>query len=92
MTATGPTSWPPSSRDGFPTGPSTPGAWGSPARCACRSRWRPGEKRAATFALAWDFPVVQFRNPIDGTRWRKRYTQWYPGSYQGWAIARDLLA
>ncbi len=52
----------------------------------------PGEKRAATFALAWDFPVVQFRNPTDGTQWRKRYTQWYPGSYQGWAMARDLLA
>ena len=51
----------------------------------------PGEQRAATFALAWDFPVVQFRNPIDGTLWRKRYTQWYPGSYQGWKIASDLL-
>jgi non-lysosomal glucosylceramidase len=51
----------------------------------------PGERRAATFALAWDFPVVQFRNPFDGTRWRKRYTQWYPGSYQGWAIAQNLL-
>ena len=37
-------------------------------------------------------PIVQFRNPVDGTQWRKRYTQWYPGSYQGWAIARDLLA
>ena len=51
----------------------------------------PGEQRAATFALAWDFPLVQFRDPVDGTIWRKRYTQWYPGSYQGWAIARDLL-
>lgn len=51
----------------------------------------PGQQRAATFALAWDFPVVQFRNPVDGTQWRKRYTQWYPGTYQGWAIASDLL-
>ncbi|MGD0379825.1 MAG: GH116 family glycosyl hydrolase [Acidimicrobiales bacterium] len=51
----------------------------------------PGQQGAATFALAWDFPEVQFRNPVDGTRWRKRYTQWYPGSYQGWAIARDML-
>ncbi len=51
----------------------------------------PGEKQAATFALVWDFPLVQFRNPVDGTIWRKRYTQWYPGSYQGWAMARDLL-
>ena len=51
----------------------------------------PGQQRAATFSLAWDFPVVQFRNPIDGTQWRKRYTQWYPGTYQGWAMARDLI-
>jgi non-lysosomal glucosylceramidase len=52
----------------------------------------PGAQHAATFALAWDFPIVQFRNPVDGTQWRKRYTQWYPGSYQGWSIASDLLA
>jgi len=51
----------------------------------------PGERRAATFALTWDFPVVQFRNPIDGTKWWKRYTEWYRGPYRGWAIARDLL-
>jgi uncharacterized protein (DUF608 family) len=51
----------------------------------------PGERRAATFALVWDFPVVQFSNPVEGTRWHKRYTQWYPGGYQGWQIARDLL-
>jgi len=51
----------------------------------------PGEKQAATFTLVWDFPMVQFRNPVDGTIWRKRYTQWYPGGYQGWAMARDML-
>jgi len=51
----------------------------------------PGERRVTTFALAWDFPVVQFRNPVDGTRWWKRYTQWYRGPYRGWDIARDLI-
>ncbi|HUC36791.1 MAG TPA: GH116 family glycosyl hydrolase [Acidimicrobiales bacterium] len=52
----------------------------------------PMERKAATFVLAWDFPVVQFRNPVDGTRWWKRYTQWYPGPYRGWQIASDVLA
>ncbi|HEX2239528.1 MAG TPA: GH116 family glycosyl-hydrolase [Actinomycetota bacterium] len=51
----------------------------------------PGETRVIPFALAWDFPVVQFRNPINGTRWSKRYTQWYPGGYRGWDIAREGL-
>ena len=52
----------------------------------------PYERKAATFVLAWDFPVVQFRNPVDGTRWWKRYTQWYPGHYRAWDIASDVLA
>lgn len=52
----------------------------------------PHERKAATFVLAWDFPVVQFRNPINGTRWWKRYTQWYPGHYQGWNIVRDVIS
>ncbi len=51
----------------------------------------PGERKAATFCLAWDFPVVQFRNPVDGTRWWKRYTEWFPGPYRGWNIATDVL-
>jgi uncharacterized protein (DUF608 family) len=52
----------------------------------------PYERKAATFVLAWDFPVVQFRNPVDGTRWWKRYKQWYPGHYRAWDIASDVLA
>ncbi|HLX89238.1 MAG TPA: GH116 family glycosyl hydrolase, partial [Acidimicrobiales bacterium] len=52
---------------------------------------RPGQRKAATFCLAWDFPVVQFRNPLTGTRWHKRYTEWYPGPYRGWDIALDVL-
>ncbi len=51
----------------------------------------PRESRVIPFALAWDFPIVQFRNPIDGTRWSKRYTQWYPGGYRAWDIAREGL-
>ncbi len=52
----------------------------------------PHERKAATFVLAWDFPIVQFPNPVSGTRWWKRYKQWYPGHYQGWAIASDVLS
>jgi len=51
----------------------------------------PGERRVLQFALAWDFPVVQFKNTTDGTRWLKRYTQWYGGGFRGWDIARDAL-
>ena len=65
---------------------------GSPARCACRSRWRPEQQTCRHLRRSpGTSPMVQFRNPVDGTHWRKRYTQWYPGSYQGWAIARDML-
>ncbi|HZU81169.1 MAG TPA: GH116 family glycosyl hydrolase, partial [Acidimicrobiales bacterium] len=52
----------------------------------------PGARQAATFVLAWDFPVVQFRDPVDGTRWWKRYTEYYSGPYRGWPIAKDVLA
>ncbi|HXQ90967.1 MAG TPA: GH116 family glycosyl hydrolase, partial [Acidimicrobiales bacterium] len=75
----------------LPDGPLDPRRLGLAGAVCVSFSLAPGEKRAATFALAWDFPVVQFRNPVDGTRWRKRYTEWYPGSFQGWAIARDLL-
>jgi non-lysosomal glucosylceramidase len=51
----------------------------------------PRERKAATFSLCWDFPIVQFRNPLNGTRWWKRYKQWYPGHYRGWGIAKDVL-
>jgi len=52
----------------------------------------PGERRVASFALSFDFPVVQFPNPVSGTRWWKRYTQWYPGPYRAWSIAQDVLS
>lgn len=51
----------------------------------------PGQRKAASFCLAWDFPVVQFRDPVGGTRWWKRYTEFYPGPYRAWSIARDML-
>jgi len=51
----------------------------------------PGERKVLPFALAWDFPVVQFKNTTTGTKWEKRYKQWYPGDFQGFAIARDAL-
>jgi non-lysosomal glucosylceramidase len=51
----------------------------------------PGERKTATFVLAWDFPVVQFKNPVDGTSWWKRYTEWYPGHYRGWDIAKYVV-
>lgn len=52
----------------------------------------PGARQAATFCLAWDFPLVQFRNPVDGTKWLKRYTEFYGGGLRGWDVARDVLA
>jgi non-lysosomal glucosylceramidase len=52
----------------------------------------PGARRAVSFALAWDFPVVQFRSPLRGTRWWKRYTEFYAGPYRAWRVARDALA
>lgn len=51
-----------------------------------------GDTGSLDFALAWDFPVVQFRNPRDGTRWAKRYTEWYPHGFRGFDIAADALA
>ena len=51
----------------------------------------PRARRAASFVLAWDFPVVQFRSPAQGTRWWKRYTEFYAGPYRAWHIARDVL-
>jgi non-lysosomal glucosylceramidase len=52
----------------------------------------PGERKAATFVLAWDFPVVQFPNPLSGTRWWRRYTEFYAGPYRAWRVASDVLA
>lgn len=52
---------------------------------------QPHDRQIVTFALTWDFPVVQFRNPEYGTLWWKRYTEWYSGPYRGWNIAQDVL-
>ncbi len=51
----------------------------------------PGERKVVRFALAWDFPVAQFKNPKEGTIWEKRYKEWYPGDFRGFDIARDAL-
>jgi non-lysosomal glucosylceramidase len=59
---------------------------------AVKVKLAPGERRVLQFALAWDFPVVQFKNPKNGTRWEKRYKEWYPGDFRGADIARDALA
>ncbi|HUT54106.1 MAG TPA: GH116 family glycosyl hydrolase [bacterium] len=51
----------------------------------------PGERRVLSFALAWDFPVVQFKNTTTGTRWEKRYKEWYPGDFRARDIAAETL-
>lgn len=65
---------------------------GTAGAVAVSFRLAPGQRQVATFALTWDFPEVQFRNPNHGTRWLKRYTEWYAGPYRGWAIAQDVLS
>ncbi|MBN2155517.1 MAG: hypothetical protein JW776_05705 [Candidatus Lokiarchaeota archaeon] len=51
----------------------------------------PKEEIVVPFALVWDFPIVQFKNPIDGTQWWKRYKEWYPGFFRGIDILLDGL-
>jgi uncharacterized protein (DUF608 family) len=76
----------------LPDRPLDPRRLGQAGAVAVSFTLAPGQRRAATFALTWDFPIVQFRNPDSGTRWWKRYTEWYRGPYRGWDIAQDLLA
>ena len=52
---------------------------------------KPGKEVVIPFALVWDFPIVQFKNPIEGTKWWKRYKEWYPDYYRGFDIAYDGL-
>ncbi len=52
----------------------------------------PGRTGTAYFALTWDFPIIQFKNPVAGTKWWKRYKEFYPGHLRGWDIATDLLS
>jgi non-lysosomal glucosylceramidase len=50
----------------------------------------PGESRSIRFALAWDFPMVEFGA---GRRWWKRYTRdWGRGGTCAFEIARHALA
>ncbi len=50
----------------------------------------PGETRLLPFALAWDFPIVEFGS---GTQWYKRYTRFYGTSGRAaFQIAADALA
>jgi non-lysosomal glucosylceramidase len=77
---------------GLPDAPLDPRREGLAGAVAVTFTLPPGHRGVASFALTWDFPVVQFRNPENGTRWWKRYTQWYPGPYRAWAMAQDLLA
>lgn len=78
-------------RGNLPDGRVDPRGAGLAGAVAVSFDLRPGQRLAATFCLAWDFPVVQFRNPTSGTRWRKRYTEWYTGPYRGWDVALDVL-
>lgn len=68
------------------------GTGGEAAAVAVRVTIPPGEQRDVHFALGWDFPVVQFKNPREGTCWRKRYKEWYPGDWRGWDLTREALA
>ena len=72
-------------------GPLNAGKKGRAAAVAVKIELAPGERRVLSFALAWDFPVVQFRNPKEGTQWEKRYKEWYPGDFRGADMARDAL-
>lgn len=73
---------------GAPLDPTPDGDAGAVALSA---RLEPGERVVLPFALAWDFPIVQFANPLDGTRWLKRYKQWFPGRYRALDIAEEAL-
>ena len=65
---------------------------GTAGAVAVSFKLQPNERQVATFAVTWDFPVVQFRNPVKGPIWWKRYTEWYVGPYRGWKIALDVLS
>jgi non-lysosomal glucosylceramidase len=50
----------------------------------------PGETRRIPFALAWDFPVVEFGS---GRRWPRRYTRYFgTAGTAAWEIAVEGLA
>jgi non-lysosomal glucosylceramidase len=50
----------------------------------------PGEVRSISFALAWDFPVVEFGS---GRRWHRRHSRYFgTGGTAAFAIASEGLA
>jgi non-lysosomal glucosylceramidase len=50
---------------------------------------QPGERRSVRFAIAWDYPMVEFGA---GRRWWKRYTRsWGRGGTRAWDLARHAL-
>ncbi len=76
----------------LPDGPLDSSSEGLAGAIAVSLEIPPGETRYVTYALVWDFPTVQFKNPVDGTMWWKRYKEWYPGHFSGWDIAKDVLS
>ncbi len=51
----------------------------------------PNETKECIFVLSWDFPIAQFKNPIEGTKWKKRYTEFYEGDFVGYLVAKELF-
>ncbi len=70
----------------------TPSRPGEPIGAALAATFElaPGEARTVPFALAWDFPVVEFGS---GRRWHPRYTRFFGASgTAAWEIAAEGLA
>jgi non-lysosomal glucosylceramidase len=73
-------------RDG--TGPGATGS-GLSAAVAVSTVLGPGERRTVRFALAWDYPQVEFGA---GRRWWKRYTRaWGRSGGRAWDLATHAL-
>lgn len=68
-----------------------PAEWGENigAAVAVTFHLEPGETKVVPFALAWDFPVMQFGW---GVEWYKRYTEFYgTGGDNAFRICKDAL-
>ncbi len=64
-------------------------AGGSSVAISVTADLAPGERRAIRFAIAWDYPMVEFGA---GRRWWKRYTKdWGRTGRRAWAIAEHAL-